>query len=83
MQHAAESISYDSAVPLWTADEVQDSILSRTSGAAELIDGNRAGVTFVTNHQLLIHQVLRDTVPAVVPPEPGYIEPIPPAFVRS
>jgi len=59
--YAVESVSPDSAAPLWSANEIQDSILARTSGASRLIDGNRAGVTFLDDHQLLLHQVLHDT----------------------
>jgi hypothetical protein len=59
--YAAESVSSDSAAPLWSADEIQDSILRRNGGAPLLIDSNRAGVTFLDNQRLLLHEALRDT----------------------
>jgi len=44
-------------IPLWSAEAVQDLSGTRNSHAPLLLDRNRAGVTFLDENQLIVHEV--------------------------
>jgi hypothetical protein len=57
---AAESKSLDCANPLWTAEVIGTFSPARSIASANLIDSNRAGITFLDKERLIVHEVVLD-----------------------
>jgi hypothetical protein len=57
---AAESKSLDCAIPLWTAEVIGNFSAARSVASADLIDSNRAGITFLDKERLIVHEVVLD-----------------------
>jgi hypothetical protein len=56
----AESKSRDCATPLWTAEVIGNFSRARNVASADLIDSNRAGITFLDEERLVVHEVVLD-----------------------
>ncbi len=57
---SAQPKATDCASPLWSAEILQDLSASRTIASPQLLDNDRAGLTFVGNNRLLAYEVDRD-----------------------
>ena len=58
---AGESKSRDCANPLWTDEVIGDLSRARNVASPDLIDSNRAGITFLDNERLVVHEVVLNT----------------------
>lgn len=58
---SAESKNRDCATPLWSAEVIGDLSGARKAASPDLIDINRAGIMFLDNERLVVHEVVLDT----------------------